>query len=197
MDKQKDLKALSWFVGIAQDWPALDTDEKRREFQRELRRFLLEHTGAAPLSYPVRGSYVPGESTKTPATSRRDWTENLQAQITRMVESAAYRQNIRMPWAVWRAVEWRNDAQRYVSVRDRSRETIEDTMLALLIDLLQSYGHLVKTCNAYQANSYTKQCKKMFVAERKTGEYCSGKCKYRTFKRNARREFAKKKRAKL
>ncbi len=121
-NKKNDLEALAWFVALAQDWPPLDTSKKQWAFYRKLHDFLIRHAPDQVTDYTY--GFIPGENRRMASGSRRDWTEYLKDEITRMIFAVPKHERIALPWPEWRALVW-NNLQGYLDTPDYSKTPLK------------------------------------------------------------------------
>lgn len=121
MDKKKELEAFRWFVRVSEDWPPLNTDDERRRFQREVLLFLTKNGRPVGLPFNIPCQFIPGESENTDAKSWRDWTEFLQEQIIGVINDAATRKSVKLPWPQWRQLSWNKAQDRLMMSRYSTR----------------------------------------------------------------------------
>ncbi len=203
MDKQTsneaDFDALRWLTNVGDEDHAIQNDMDRKTFARECLRFVTRHNPAGS-SRRIPGSLSPLEWKQGQKADRRNsWPDIVQGKLRYMLFQALYRQEIKLEWPEWRSLRWDDKASRYRESFDYSKDNIESEATRVFANLLLRYGHLITTCKAPAARKSgrrpkgarpeaTHECGNVFLAKRKTGRYCSQKCKNRVLAQSKRKE---------
>jgi hypothetical protein len=204
--KERERKALEWIIDVAENRD-LGIDREKEKFIYECARFAGIPSGT-PFSVP--GTTTPRDVRRIikglgmSKDDRREWPELMQGRIRTMLHHAIGRKRVESEYPVWESQDWNSSTGRYESHPDYQRgdANIEAQTLRIFYHLITDYGHRIKACKAPAPRKPGRKpkdvlprlpesertCGTVFIAERKTGSYCSDTCRNRVLIRNRRKQ---------